>query len=114
MWLFVFSIAAVISVIAIEYVYAAGDCPTRWGEPIGIGCYSAAEATTVEVTEVVTDEEVFARCPTRWGEPVGVGCREAYTMKTVAIEEQPAVEEVLPGCPTRWGEPVGVGCRTPY
>lgn len=94
-------------------VYADQNCTTRWGEPIGIGCRTAAVPTSVVLVEVEETAGYAPECATRWGEPVGVGCRTAATVAKVSGEIEEAETEYLINCPTRWGEPIGVNCRVP-
>ena len=78
--LIIIAFVLALSGIFAGYAYAqkgVTECPTRWGEPIGVGCSMPSEITTVATKALPTTvgEEGLAECPTRWGEPIGIGCR---------------------------------------
>lgn len=109
----VIALLALSFVLAIgSAVYAAQDCPARWGEPIGINCEVSFDKVTASVKEIVTDEGIRPECETRWGEPVGTGCSVPYTVAVVESGDLQSAGELYTNCPTRWGEPVGVNCMT--
>ncbi|MEW6601077.1 MAG: hypothetical protein AB1499_08910 [Nitrospirota bacterium] len=116
----VLSLVLVFGSIAAAYA-GTGDtsnCLSRWGEPIGISCATAAPATSLtegSYTVNASDDAASTQCRTRWGEPIGASCvpSTVVALSDNASSTVKAADLNSTNCRAKWGEPIGIGCRVP-